>query len=248
MFNEAGDVSVVTWNSQGDKGTETIELLNTCDILCVQERGGLPSYSHIETKSSLSVYAKDQEWNVVYWMNGGGNCRCSLAIYYKKNLFELIDCVRINPGFAVLESPQPEDEDASAGSADDPGEAEDSQSSRVRPVIGVRLKKKGGDGRSFWVYNGHLPAFNPKFARKIGYYFLTQLKRPYIWAADFNTPPDSWGIWVKTYIVASHEPTHKQGGYLTTELDYFISYMWTTSVEVYDKDLNSDHMPVCCTL
>lgn len=182
---------VCTWNSQGYKfGNGIIQNLlknEGCyiDILCLQECGYLSNicFTHRKNNVYYGIWKLDKNANyhVLYYPWRGGN-RCSMTILIRETIMiEQFACLT-----PIASSQYAYEEQTES----DTGEDQDRKG--LRGMLHVRLDVSG---RKYRVANVHLPSGAPKFARKIGYTFLSMYfmrTDNVIMIGDFNTEPNSW--------------------------------------------------------
>lgn len=176
------EIRIGTWNMQGCTidGTNLLNtvfgLLNTVDILCLQECGVLQEReSWLRVKgypglfmADLNAGTESRKRNLrIYHYPYGDNPRCSMAILVDLDLFSQDDI------FPILIK----------------GEG------NVRPCVGVRCCEWG-------VFCVHAPSGNDAFARKTVYGFIDVIDKnlhdgvfeKVVIAGDFNTSPDQFKL------------------------------------------------------
>lgn len=237
-------IKVCTWNSQGYKfGDGTISTLlsmHNIDILCLQECGILSNISFTpfnNIKYGLWSLNRKTAYSVLYyeWGASSNGSRCNMAILINNT-------IKIQHAFCM----KPVTTTLTADCEEEETEAETGEGhlrSGLRGMLHTLIEK---DSNKYRIANVHLPSGKPKFARKIGYTFLSMpfmQEEGVIMVGDFNTTPDTWELGsFHNCIVAKNAYSYPSRD---KNLDYMITTIFPSSINANVISApNSDHLPV----
>ena len=238
-------MNICTWNSQGYKFKDNVinDLIkkNDVDILCLQECGVL-SNIHFDNYKNIKV----GQWNcdqntsfaVLYyeWGHHYNTSRCNMAILVK-NTIKVCDAICLE----VIGGEQPNYKD------EEPTEEDAGKHFTRKGIRGMLHTKIELNGMNYRIANVHLPSGNPKFARKIGYTFLSMYfmkSENVIMVGDFNTSPETWEFKdnIHKLVTANNAYTYPS---LEKDLDYMVTTMVPSSIHANVVSApSSDHLPV----